>query len=257
MPPREINGEATVYTYPYSYVIARTFSYQNGKMTCKGTEYNEGGTRSEATLDVDEFAYTQKGNLIYQIAGESDKSGFRVLPLSEQSREFYRKYIVPVNVFTQGPLNVSFDSGDYSQLNWEWIFQRLWKTETGTEMVDPASPYYQKAPDSMHFDSAKFPVDVVESLLQKYFDVPTEILRKLDTYDQKSGTYTFCGFNGGGYSPTLEVSKWRENTDGSLTLWIDFVVLEFSKELSAQSILTVMPSADGSFRYISNDYTAY
>jgi hypothetical protein len=249
------DGEVTVYTYPWTYIISFTFAYHNGKMTCTGAQYTAAGVQSEAPQDITEFTYTAKGNLYYQAAGSSGRSGFRVLPLSEQSREYFRKYIVPGNIFSKGPLAVSWNSENFKALNWEWIFQGLWRYEKGTEMVAVGSEYYRQAADSMHFDYAVIPGPVVEGLLQKYFDVPAPTLQALPQYDEKNATYTFTGFNGGGYSPTLEVSKWQHNADGTLTLWVDFVALEFGKELAGQSVLTVRPGKDGSFKYIANQYT--
>ena len=253
------DGEVTVYLYPDARISSRTFSCQGGKMTCAYTDYAFGGAEKHAPEAVDFFSYTKKGNFIYHTEGasgsEGNQMGFRVLPLSEKSREYYRKYIVPGDIFAQGPLNGSWNSKDYSAINWEWEFEGVWKHTTGKWMVDPASSYYVAPPDNAGFDSVKLPADIVEGLLQKYFDVPTETLRALGTYDKETNTYNFAGFRGGGYSSALEVSKWRENPDGSLTFWVDFVSLEFGKELSAQSMLTVMPSADGSFKYLSNVFT--
>jgi hypothetical protein len=181
--------------------------------------------------------------------------GFRVLPLSQESREYYKKYVAPVNIFTQGPLDGNWNAQDFSGIHWEWEFDELWRLTTGKRMVDTDSPYYSPyyivSPDPMRVDRARFPSEVVERLLQKYFDVPTATLRAISSYDRNSDTYTFTGFNGGGYSPTLEVSKYQSNADGSLSLWIDFVSLEFGQELSGQTCLTVMPAADGSFKYRS------
>ncbi len=249
------DGEITVYTYPWTYVVSQTFSFENGKMTCTFNNYTAEGAQPEESQNVNEFTYTEKGNYIYQLEGSSEKSGFRVLPLSKESREYFRKYVVPGNIFTKGPLDVTWNSEDFSGLNWEWIFEGLWENENGKDLLD--SEYYRKASGNTHFDYALIPSAVVEGLLQKYFNVPTQTLRTIDKYDKKSDTYTFQGFNGGGYSPTLEVSKWQNNADGTLTLWINFVALEFGKELSAQSVLTIKPEKDGSFKYFSNDYSAY
>ena len=260
----DIDGEATVFFYPTSTITSRTFQYKDGKMTCAYTDYTAVGVENHDPEAITSFTYTEKGNFIYGMTAfptdipdyEGNLMGFRILPLSEKSREYYRKYVAVCTIFTKGPLTVTWSSGDFSKLNWEWIYDGLYRHETGKWMVDVSSPYYVPAPDIMHLSSVKLPADVVEGLLQKYFDVSSDTLRALDTYDKKTNTYQFTGFNGGGYTPALEVSKWQDNPDGSLTLWVDHVALEFGQELSAQSILTVMPAADGSFKYLSNVCTA-
>jgi hypothetical protein len=168
-------GEVTVYTYPCSYVISRTFSYKNGKMTCVFTQYTAQGSQPEDPQNVDEFMYTKKGNFIYHLEGSTEQSGFRVLPLSDESRAYFRKYIVPVHIiFSDGPLDVSWSSQDFSRLNWDWIFEGLWRNEYGTSMFDSA--YYRKASDSMHLDNVVIPGRVVEGSLQKYFNVSIQTL---------------------------------------------------------------------------------
>ncbi len=247
------DGEAVVFLYPGSSATSLRFAREKNKITCAYTTYNADGTISGGEpLPVDEFRYTKRGNLIYHIAGNSDKSGFRVAPLSEESRAYYRKYVEPVSTFTQGPLDGSWSSLDFSVINWEWLFERLWESTTGETMLDPASSYYVS--DSSRMDGVRLPADVAEGLLMQYFDVSAETLRELEAYEPETSSYFFTGFRGGGYSSTLEVSDWVENPDGSLTLWIDFVSLEFGEELSAQSRLTVMPGQDGEFKYISNEF---
>ena len=254
------DSEATLFYYPWNGITSHTFCYKDGKMSDYFTNYSSEGAKSDTPGIIDSFTYTEKGNFMYYSKPTETLSetqdGFRVLPLSEESWELYRKYVAPGDFYTQGLLNGTWNSKDFSAINWEWEFEGLWMHTTGKEMVDRDSPYYVEAPDKMSMDRVKLPAGVVEGLLQKYFDVPTETLRLLNTYDSKTDTYNFKGFRGGGYSPTIEVSKWRENPDGSMTLWIDFVSLEFGQELSAQSILTVMPMKDGSFKYLSNILTA-
>ncbi len=134
-----------------------TFTSQNGNITCAYTNYTEEKAEAEKAQKVDEFTFTEKGNLIYHIESNPDKSGFRVLPLSEESRTYYKKYVVPANTFAAGPLDASWNNEDFSGLNWEWIFERLWEIKTGRDMLDPASKYYKKAPDNNHFDSVCSP----------------------------------------------------------------------------------------------------
>jgi hypothetical protein len=253
------DGEVTVYYYPTWFYIneiqATTFSFQKGKMIATWVLYTAEGSEKQEPLNVVEFNFTKKGNLYYKLEDYTEYHCFRISPLSEQSREYYQKYIVPgwyEGWTRQGPLDVSWSSSDFSQLNWDYTLDMLWLYENGTYMGD--SKYLHRASGNEQFDRIIIPQDVVERLLQKYLDVPTQTLRAMEQYNEKEGTYTFHGYNGGGYTPRLEVSKWQNNADGTLTLWIDFVELEFGKELAAQSILTVRPGEDGSFKYIANQY---
>ncbi|ADY55370.1 hypothetical protein Sgly_1039 [Syntrophobotulus glycolicus DSM 8271] len=242
-------GKVTVYS-PLSYILDITsynFTYAKGKMTCSYIIYNANGIETMVPRNITKFVYTKKGNVYFHFEDgpELENTGFRVLSLSEQSREYYKRYVEP-GFIDQGPLVMSWNSSSFNELNWDYILDRLWVYENGTYMGN--SKYYIN-------NSIVIPQDIVEKKLQKYFEVPTKTLRALKQYNKKNGTYTFYGFNGGGYSPTLEVSKFQNNTDGTLTLWVDFVELEFGKELAAQSILTVKNEPDGSFKYISNKYT--
>jgi len=252
------DGEVTVYYYPWTTpetVFGSAFSFQKGKMILTITEYTAEGFKKHEPQNVTEFNFTKKGNLYYKLEDYTEYHCFRISPLSEQSREYYQKYIVPGWIGTwnsQGLLEVSWNSRDFSRLDWDHILDRLWLYDNGSYMWD--SKYVHQASGNEQSDCLIIPQDIVEGLLQKYFEVPTQTLRAMKQYNKKEGTYKLYGYNGGGYTPRLEVSKWQNNPDGTLTLWIDFVELEFGKELAAQDILTVRPGEDGSFKYIANQY---
>ncbi|HHY14381.1 MAG TPA: hypothetical protein GX526_07100 [Thermoanaerobacterales bacterium] len=185
-----IEGEVTVYTYPWIYVISETFSYKNGEMTCTLKHYTADEVREPITLKVDEFEYTERGNFIYRLEESGDEyRGFRVTPLSEKSRTYFQKYIMPGNIFMSGPVNINWNKDNFGDLNWDWIFEKLWEYENGTDMFN--TEYYREARDNFHFDYVEIPREVVEELLQKYFYVPTDILRNIDEYNEEDKTYTF------------------------------------------------------------------
>lgn len=246
---------AKVIIYHNKALFAQIFTSNYGKISKSAVFFTSNGINKTKPQDVDEITRTERGNLIYHSGISSETSGFRVIPLPDICREYYKKYVVPVEIFADGPLLENWNNQDFGKLNWEWIYERLYTYKTGKMMLSEDSKYYHPGSKTT-FDYMVIPAKEVEDLLQSYFDVSTKELREMKQYNEKTRTYTFNGFRGGGFTPTLEVTKYKENDDGSLTLWIDHIALAFGtkEEYGMLSILTVLPNDNGTFKYISNEY---
>jgi hypothetical protein len=210
---------------------------------------------------------TPNGNLMYnqnESFEQGDGFGFRVIPQEQKYTDAYWKYVWPVDVQSAGVLSDSWNmQAGLDTLYWELIFEAFWQHENKQILVSEGSPYYTPITTEFGADQvAVVPADVVEGTLQRYFDVSADVLHEMHNpydgtkrYDPETGAYTIWGFRGGGYKPTLEVSAITDNPDGSITLDIMNVALEFGDDGHVMSYLTVMPEPDGSFHYIGNQYS--
>ena len=203
----------------------------------------------------------------YLIAYENEETlengsaslGYRIRPLSEENMTAYWDYVALVDTQADGVLSNSWsESADFRHLPWEFVFERIMETEHGISMQNADGPYYI-ADDEVDGYSI-VPADVFEGTLQQYFNVSTETLREARTlyadrellYNSADNTYKILGFRGGGYSPITEVWDVANNPDGSISISVAYVSPDFGESAYIYSVLTVMPQADGGYKYISN-----
>jgi|GEM_PF-4348316 len=211
---------------------------------------------------------TANGNLLYYGNYEGAEGfGYRVVPQQKEYADAYWKYVWLVDVQADGVLTNSWNrEAGFRDLPWGLIFEEIWERENGVTLVAEDNPYYHEiAYESWLGYAAIVPADVVEETLQKYFNVSAEDLRKMTDpyregdeavlYHPTDNTYRIWGFRGGGYKPTVEVWGITENADGSISLELAWVSLDFGNDGSVYSTLTVMPQSDGGFKYISNIYS--
>lgn len=103
------------------------------------------------------------------------------------------------------------------------------------------------------------PKDEFESLLMEYLPVTSEIIQKVAFFDKKKGTYLWQRLGCFNYALTFfgtsipEVTKIKENSDGTITLTVDAVCeMMLCDEAVITHELTVRFAEDGSFRYLGN-----
>lgn len=248
------NSAVTIYMILNFAVYEEVFRFADGKYFRTTTVWNYASDEPEEpfpTDQLDSFQVTESGYLIYKENPEDFMngagSGFRVDPLGNENRALYQKYVQPVDTMVLGVIDRNWSKDDFSGIDWEFTYECLYQVFNQSHF----SEVYTTA-DSSSLPYCKIPAADVESFLQQYFPVSAEELHKMKSYDAQSQTYLFTGFLGGGYSPTVEVIKKVNNTDGSFTLTIQFAALEFGRDCDATSWLTVMPSKDGGFQYLGN-----
>lgn len=210
----------------------------------------------EPIYKIDDVRMTEKGYLLYLIHNESpdawpDNRGYRIMPLGDELREIGRKYIWGIGYLANKILTVNWDRDNLSVLNIDWVFDSLYYKINGHMP-------YEDYPDSGAGDSrVLIPADVMEKVMLNGLPLTVEQLREFIPYDDAKKTYAYLTFNGGGYSGLPEVVDAVRNADGILTLTIDAVAIEFGKDKSMTSILTVMDNPDGSIKYLSNTAVIY
>jgi len=218
-----------------------------------------------------EIILTENGNLLaYNVSDSGDEAdGYRIMPLPEESVQAYHDYVAIVNAqsYGDGVLDTSWSKNDnFAGLNFPLIFEVLWERENKAQLLAEDNPYYKTLESENQFYAA-VPAEIFEGLLQRYFEISTEELRQIEgefynyetnlyamqqIYNPDDNTYYVEGFRGGGYFPVTEVWDVIHNEDSSISLEIATTALTFANDGSVYSVLTVMPQADGSYRYVSN-----
>lgn len=248
------DAQVTIYSILDYAVYADVFIATGGKISHTMATMNFGSRNLPLvtrTIEVSKFELTESGHLLYTASAGGDTEdyhgGFCVPPHGDELRELRRTYVDPVGYSPGGVLNANWDKDHLSKLNWEFLFDTLCKTQKGGFISDL---YTEPYPGDEYRRGV--PATEVESLLQSYFPVPTEMLHALKRYDPEQDVYAWTGFMGGGFNPTPEVICAEQNSDGSLSLTVGALSLEFGEEYASTSLLTVMPQPYGSFQYLSN-----
>jgi len=233
--------------------------------------YTENGQWNENKSEASEFCknvkVTDSGYLITYENEEALKEGsadfgYRIYPLAEENVKAYGDYVALVDTIASGVLSENWsEEANFKNLEWEFVFERIIFAESGISMQNEDGLYYAKNQDAYEGFSI-VPADVFESTIQKYFNVSTEDLRKIQArfsnkdqlYNPQDNTYTIWGFRGGGYSPITEVWDVKNNSDGSVSITIAYASPDFGHEYIS-SVLTVLPQEDGGYKYISNVFS--
>ena len=79
-----------------------------------------------------------------------------------------------------------------------------------------------------------------------------EQLRGKCGYDEDSGSYEYEMISARPYPPFGEVVDYRQNEDGTITLYVDGVWPDYNSDCAFTNTIVVQPFADGTFRYLSN-----
>ena len=95
-----------------------------------------------------------------------------------------------------------------------------------------------------------------EEVIRSCFDISSEQIRALSDFSESLDGYYMCGFFTGYYSvmpriPEPEVTDYRYNGDGTLTLMVDAVYPWYGTDRAFTHELTVRDTETG-FEYVSN-----
>ena len=85
-----------------------------------------------------------------------------------------------------------------------------------------------------------------------YFPVTAEQLREYCNYDAAMDTYKYEMSISQPLPPFPEVVDYKENVDGTLTLFVDGVWPDYGSDYAFTNQIVVRPLENGAFRYLSN-----
>lgn len=248
-----LDGTLTIYQISDSRIIELSFNHSGTVMTLTtGTWEFSPREAMEIAFSgperLDSFELQPLGHLIYnEEAYGYDPSGFRVLPLGEDSRRLCNRYVLPVKHVDCGVTSQNWNQNDFSAINWEYTFENLLMQERHVTIAEANYNHYKNSEIAF-----AVPADEVEVLLQKYFTVPIDTLHLLSSYDPFDHVYAFTGFLGGDDFRMPEVVDKQDHIDGSFTLTIHSLVGGYDEARMRISQLTIMPYSHSGYYYIEN-----
>lgn len=231
---------------PDGFIGAVTFIYRGDKLQTYyvGVGWQEEGIpelRDTLVSDIAEIKLTEKGYFIYAyenvIAHSSLRQYWRIKPLSDKCRELTAKYIDGLSYVNYNMLVTNWDKSNVEDILMPCMFEDI---------------YYMATGEVLRTENGKIPAKVYERIMTTYFPLSIEQLRKKCKYDEGSNSYQYEMIFASPYPPFGEVVDYRENSDGTITLFVDGVWPDYNSDLAFTNEIVVMSFPDGTFRYISN-----
>lgn len=141
--------------------------------------------------EIIEAYYDEYGYFWYRIAisdlmksfGIVEYECFKIKPIGENNREYLQKYIGTIdyqctNVFTENWNSKNIDIVNFSDL-YEYLYE-----------LEYDSPFYgENTIDSLNPFIKEIPENDFEKLIQKYFTIDSDSLKKYSFYNKKNKTY--------------------------------------------------------------------
>lgn len=229
---------------------ALTFVYRNINQEDKiqnyyiGIGWQEGGEpkiKNTLVNGIAKMNLTEKGYFIYtyeeQIVHSDENEYLRVNPLSEKCRELTGKYMDGLSFVNYNAFVTNWDSSNVEKILTPCMFEDIYRIDTGMNL---------KA------ENDQIPAEVYERIMTKYFPVSQGQLRAKCGYDADSDSYPYERIFAIPHAPFGEVVDYTENADGTITLFVDGVWIDYDSDCAFTSEIVVQPFADGTFRYLSN-----
>lgn len=170
----------------------------------------------------------------------------RIKPMSRKKRRLSKQCVQVLGYQGNNLLCSNWDENHLENLDYNGLYEYFY------EMKYKKKYKGKKYPDGI-------PKDEFESLMMEYLPVTSELIQKHAAFNKKNNKYSYRRLGCFNYVPdcfdtsTPEVTRIRNNSDGTITLTVDAVCeMMLCDEAVITHELTVRFAKDGSFRYISN-----
>lgn len=254
-----MDAEAGIYTFDGT-ICRITFLCREG-VIYRSVSSIQWDSMMQSVIDFDEemyatpvFVLTPKGYLFYgsdeaSILHARTVSMLRVEPLGDENRRALQKYIDPlVSYASTGVFSLDWDNADLSVINFNDVFEFLYKLEYGVS----ADTVFTDRYIATRTNQRAVPAADFEAIITKYFFVSAESLREMAIYDSERQMYAFAPMMSPDASPAWEVVACDQSGDGTLVIQMEAVSPENLLDCAVSNTVEIVPYEDGSFRYISN-----
>lgn len=170
----------------------------------------------------------------------------RIKPMSRRKRKLSKQCVQCLGYSGNNLLCSNWDENRLEKIDYNGLYEYLYWMK------------YKKKYNSKKYPDG-IPKDKFENLIMEYLPVTSEVIQKYAFFDKKKGTYLWQRLGCFNYAPTFfgtsmpEVTKIKDNPDGTITLTVDAVCeMVLCDEAVITHELTVRFAEDGSFQYLGN-----
>ena len=232
--------------YTEGNIGALTFIHRNGKIQSfyVSVGWREGGIpeiKGFGSNDLEEIRLTEKGYFIYTntetIAHGNLREYYRVKPLSDECRELTRKYIYGLSFVNYNMLVTNWDADNVEEILMPRMFEDIYRVYTN---------------EPFRAEGGLIPAEIYERVMTACFPVSVEQVREYCGYHADAGGYEYEMIFARQFPPFGEVVDYKQNEDGTITLYVDGVWIDYNSDYAFTNQIVVQPFPDGTFRYLSN-----
>lgn len=219
--------------------------------------------RNTVRYRADFWQYTEEGylsfegnyildeNFVLTLSDKPEHTMLRVLPLDEKCRELNRKYILPVGYEQNNLFLCNWNEEDYAGVDFYDVFDRFYPIL-----------YHQPVPYTADENAGvgavyRIPEELFETVIGACLDTDRETIRSVTGYVPEYEAYEYRprGFYEAEYPeiPYPEVVSYTENSDGTITLYINAVYANGNTSREFSHITVVRPLKKDSYQYVSNE----
>lgn len=225
---------------------ALTFIHRNGKIQSfyVSVGWREGGIpeiKGFGSNDLEEIRLTEKGYFIYTntetIAHGNLREYYRVKPLSDECRELTKKYIYGLSFVNYNMLVTNWDADNVEEILMPRMFEDIYRVYTN---------------EPFRAEGGLIPAEIYERVMTACFPVSVEQVREYCGYHADAGGYEYEMIFARQFPPFGEVVDYKYNEDGTITLYVDGVWIDYNSDYAFTNQIVVQPFPDGTFRYLSN-----
>jgi ketosteroid isomerase-like protein len=198
----------------------------------------------KSVQEIASVKYTPKGYFIYEYKDPMLHAGshgyFRLSPMSDECRSLTDRFLKYLDFQKYKLMVCDWDEKTVNELLMPGMFEDF---------------YYIKYSEAYRDSFDSIPADLFEEVMTTYLPVTVSDLRKAYEYNETSGTYSQETVYNSPYPPFLEVTDYKYNADGTITLYADGVWPDYDSDHAFTNEIVVKPFKDGTFRILSNDVT--
>lgn len=216
-----------------------------------------GQTDYEAHPILD-WELSDRGNFYYRIFPSGDKhfADYQMLRLEKPDAalfEMQKKYITAGSYFASNLFLTDWTEENFCALSfndlWEYLYHYVHGTYFSPEGYDYCAEQH----------CFEIPAGEFEPLIQEFFQIDPQTLRKLAGYDPEKNTYPWRKVatvdyvdHFSLYTMEPEVTAKKENPDGTITLTVQVISTDLKTDCAFSHEVTARALEDGGFHFVGN-----
>lgn len=210
---------------------------------------------------VQEWTLTERGNFYYRIypADDPHYADFSLLRLTAPDPELWDlnlRYVGAGSYIATNVFLTDWWEDDLQQLSFNDLWEHLYYTCYGRQFPPGGYVYHQ---ESHCYD---IPAGEFEAVILPFFNVDLETFRQAAQYQPDTDSYPWRPMEGDDhtflhfYTIEPEVTAYRENGDGTLTLTVELLSTDLKTDCLFAHELTVRPLEGEKFQFVGNRMTS-
>ncbi len=260
------NGRVTVMRVCADGALIGMCIYNDGEeWRCAVAQTPRAGTEITFTADyaLERLMLTEKDYLIYTCAipdntAASKHDGYieptvmlRLAPHDAACDAACAAYIAPIGYNHNNLFTTTWTAPDMGAVELRDAFLSLWHAANGAYISYFDNPYPVREGTILSL----VPRAEFEAVIMRYLPLTSDGIARMARLDTAEDAYavTIDGIHNGAKVPVPEVTAVRENPDGTLTLTVDAVFIEYAADRAFTHVVTLRPGEDGAFTLLSNE----